>query len=120
MDARIAALLPLPHLSLLVLLALAEGAAHGWAIIRRIGDIEAHGKTPSSGSLYTAMLRLEQNGLLEEIAAPDATDDDARRRYYRLTPFGRRVLAAETTRLVNLVDRARRANVADRPARGRA
>jgi DNA-binding PadR family transcriptional regulator len=109
MDPRIEALLPLPHLSTLVLLALGEGDAHGWAIIRRIRELEGASRTPSSGSLYVAMLRLEEKSLLEETEAPQATeDDDARRRYYRLTAFGRRVLEAEMERLARLVEHGRR------------
>lgn len=121
MNAVIADLLPLPHLSHLVLLALAEGDAHGWAIIRRIRDIEETPRTPSSGSLYTAMLRLEEKGLLQETQPPaDTGDGDARRRYYGLTAFGREVLAAETARLARLVERGRRGTALDRPARGNA
>lgn len=98
-------LLPLPHLTYLVLLALAQGAAHGWAIIKRIHEITGGGVKPSSGSLYLAMLRLEERGLLEETARP-ASETDERRRYYRLTPFGRRVLEAESARLADLVKAA--------------
>lgn len=114
------ALLPLPHLSHLVLLALTDGNAHGWEIIRRIRVIEETARTPSSGSLYTAMLRMEESGLIEEVDAPDEPGMDLRRRYYGLTSFGRRVLAAETARLARLVERARRGGVADRPVRGTA
>ena len=114
--------LSLPHLSTLVLLALAEGDAHGWEIIRRIRKLTQGETSPSSGSLYLAMLRLEQSGLIEEVEPPVAReDDDARRRYYRMTPHGRRVLEAESRRLERLVEQARRWNVLDakaRPARG--
>jgi len=121
MDGHIAELLPLPNLSTLVLLALAEGDAHGWAIIRRIREIEGTTRTPSSGSLYIAMLRLEDQGLVEETSAPEGIQgDDARRRYYRLTAFGRRVLEAEMDRLTRLVRRAQEWNVVARPARGHA
>ena len=115
-------LLPLPHLSTLVLLALAEGDAHGWAVIRRIRDITDGETSPSSGSLYIAMLRLEERGLIEETESPaEEGDVDARRRYYRMTTFGRRVLEAESRRLERLVSEARRWKLLDRstrPARG--
>lgn len=101
-----AVFLPLPHLPFLVLLALADGARHGWAVIRRIEDISGGRDAPSTGSLYLAMSRLEERGLLEEEAAP--SDADGRRRYFRLTPLGRRVLHAETERLASLVDLSRR------------
>ena len=116
-------LLPLPHLTYLVLLALVRGEAHGWGIIKRIGEITAGETSPSAGSLYLAMIRLEERGLLEEIAAP-AGERDERRRYYRLTAFGRRALEAETARLAGLVNEARKQGVAApapsrlKPARG--
>jgi DNA-binding PadR family transcriptional regulator len=103
-------LLPLPHLSLHVLLALAEGEGHGWAIIRRIEELTQGVWSPSAGSLYLAMVKLEKTGLIVEVAAPpDATD--ARRRYYRLTPLGNQVLAAEMERLASIVARGRAAGV---------
>lgn len=100
-------LLPLPHLPLHVLLALsAEESMHGWAIIKRVEEMTDGRTCPSTGSLYLAMGRLKERGLLEEIAAPDA-DADARRKYYRITPFGRRVIEAESRRLAGLVEMAR-------------
>jgi DNA-binding PadR family transcriptional regulator len=99
------ALLPLPHLNYHVLLALAGGDAHGWAIIKRIGEMTGGATNPSSGSLYLAMVRMEERGLIEAIAAPAGTTDE-RRRYYKLAPFGRSVLEAESLRLASLVDLA--------------
>jgi len=113
-------LLPLPHLTYLVLLALARESAHGWAIIKRIREITGGATNPSTGSLYLAMIRLEERGLLEEVAAA-ATERDERRRYYRLTAFGRRVLEAESTRLAGLVREASRLGVRGaraKPVRG--
>ncbi|MGH9161003.1 MAG: PadR family transcriptional regulator [Vicinamibacteraceae bacterium] len=103
-------LLPLPHLTYLVLLALARGEAHGWAIIKRIDEITAGGTKPSSGSLYLAMVRLEERGLLDEVEPPTGETDE-RRRYYRLTAFGERVLEAETLRLAGLVKEAARQGI---------
>lgn len=90
--------LPLPHLALHVLLALAEEARHGWGIVRRIEERTAGVWSPSAGSLYLSMTRLEEQGLIEDAEAP-AEDVDERRRYYRLTTLGGRVLAAERARL---------------------
>jgi DNA-binding PadR family transcriptional regulator len=114
-------LLPLPHLNYFVLLALADGDAHGWAVIKRIREMSVGRANPSSGSLYLAMVRMEDAGLIAEAKAP--ADADARRRYYRLTPFGRRVLAAESVRLAELVARAGRLKLLDqagsaRPGKG--
>ena len=110
MDEKTSDLLPLPHLSLHVLLALAEGEGHGWAIIRRIEELTQGVWSPSAGSLYLSMVKLEKTGLIEEAAAPsDSTD--TRRRYYRLTPFGNQVLSAEMERLASIVARGRAAGV---------
>src|SRR5262245_35884832 len=96
------ALLPLPTLPYQVLLALAEEPRHGWAVIKRIGELAGERAVPSSGSLYLAILRLEERGLIED--APGAgRERDERRRVYRLTSLGKRVLALETARLAELV-----------------
>jgi DNA-binding PadR family transcriptional regulator len=92
-----------------VLLALGEGAAHGWALIKRIHELTEGRTDPSSGSLYLAMARLENGGLIEESAAP--AGEDARRRYYRLTRLGRAVAQAEARRLARLVGHARAWNL---------
>ena len=103
--------IPLPNLPLHVLLALAEGDRHGWAIIRRIEEITAGDQSPSSGSLYLAMSRMEESGLIADAPAP-SEETDARRRYYRLTPLGRAVLTREMERLRGLVRHARDAGIA--------
>lgn len=96
---------PLANLSYYVLLALADGEAHGWAIVKRIREITERTSNPSSGSLYLAMVRLEDEGLIAEVAAP--AGQDARRRYYKLTAAGRRAAREESHRLARLVSRAR-------------
>lgn len=106
--------LPVPHLPLHVLLALSgQDALHGWAIIKRIDEMTEGRTRPSTGSLYLAMGRMEARGLLEEVPAPDV-EADARRRYYRMTPLGRRVLEAETRRLAGIVELARAARALER------
>ena len=106
--------LPLPHLPLHVMLALAEGEPmHGWAVIRRIDEMTGGATCPSTGSLYLAMGRLEERGLLDEVAPP-SDDVDARRKYYRLTGLGRRVLEAESRRLAALVEVAEAARILNR------
>lgn len=103
-------LLPLPHLPLHILLALADGTKHGWGVIKRIDEMTGGATNPSTGSLYLAMGRLTERGLLEEVPAP-RDDEDARRKYYCITPFGRRVLEAESQRLASLVAVARESHV---------
>lgn len=105
---------PLPNLSFHILLALGDGAAHGWAIIKRIRELTEGSTNPSSGSLYLAMVRLEGEGLIEESPMP-RDDDDERRRYYRLTPLGREVARAEARRMAKLVRRARAVDLLHEP-----
>ena len=106
--------LPLPHLALHVLVALSEADRHGWAIVKRIEELTEGVWSPSAGSLYLSMLRLDEQGLIEEVAAP-ADDVDERRRYYRLTGLGRRVLELELRRLASLVAATGRLRLADGP-----
>lgn len=94
--------LPLPHMALHILLVLVEEERHGWAIVRRIEERTSGAWSPSAGSLYLAMTRLEEQGLIED-AEPPAPDVDGRRRYYRLTALGRRVLDLELARLGSLL-----------------
>ena len=105
--------LPLPSLSYYVLLALGEGDAHGWAVIKRIRELTEGSANPSSGSLYLAMVRLEDDGLIAD--SPTPPGDDARRRYYRLTPLGRDVARAESQRLQRLLRRARALDLLQEP-----
>lgn len=97
--------LPLPHLPFLVLLALARGPSHGWGILKTIGETAGEREVPSSGSLYLAMSRLEERGLIE--GAPAPAEGDGRRKYVRCTALGRRVLAAEAARMDRLAGVAR-------------
>jgi DNA-binding PadR family transcriptional regulator len=107
--------LPMADLPLHILLALATGEKHGWAIVKQIREHTSGRTDPSSGSLYLAMLRMKDRGLIDEVNAP-RDETDARRRYYRMTAYGRRVLQAELHRLDELVALGRRHGVLD--ARG--
>jgi DNA-binding PadR family transcriptional regulator len=97
-----ASFLPLPHLAFHVLLALSDGDRHGWAIVRRIEELTEGVWSPSAGSLYLSLVGLEKKGLIAEIASPES-GADSRRRYYTLSPLGRRVLDVELGRLASLV-----------------
>ena len=96
--------LPLRSVDFLILLMLGRGERHGYGIMQ---DVLAHteGRMElEAGSLYRTIRRLEDEKLLEEAARRAASESDTeRRRYYRLTPFGRRVVAAEAARLRGLV-----------------
>jgi DNA-binding PadR family transcriptional regulator len=106
-------LLPLTPLSLAILLALADEPRHGYALMK---EIELQGGSrlrPGTGTLYTALERMIAEGLLEESARPRG--EDARRRYYEITSFGREVARAELARLARLVELGRQKDLA--PAR---
>jgi DNA-binding PadR family transcriptional regulator len=98
---------PLPLATFHILLALAEGPRHGYAIIQ---DVEAstHGALRlSAGTLYRSIARMVEQGLITETTRRRTMDDDERRRYYRITPFGTAVARAEIRRLTDLVKLAR-------------
>lgn len=108
-DHDISARLPLTPLSYHILLALADTPRHGYGIIKEI-EAGTDGKIrPSTGALYLALQRMEDEALIEESPErPTPAEDDARRRYYRLTERGREVARAETARLTELVSLARK------------
>jgi len=100
--------LPLTPAVFHILLALADGEAHGYAIMQSVADRSAGSVRLGAGTLYGAINRLLQDGLIEESEErPDPEMDDSRRRYYRLTDLGGRVVAAETKRMADLVRAAR-------------
>lgn len=101
-------LLPLPAATFQILLALSEQDRHGYSIMREVSVRSAGEVKLGPATLYTALKRLVGAGLIEELAdRPEPESDDQRRRYYRLTLFGRRVAQAELERLQNLVRQAR-------------
>lgn len=101
-------LLPLTAAMFHVLVALADGDRHGYAIIKDVSARSAGAVQLGTGTLYGIVKRLLADGLVVECRKrPPATEDDSRRRYYRLTEFGRRVMAAETERLEAMVSAAR-------------
>jgi DNA-binding PadR family transcriptional regulator len=98
-----------------VLVALAEGDRHGYAVIKAVADRTKAVVELSTGTLYSMLKRLLAEGLVvESTRRPAAAEDDERRKYYRLTEFGHRVLAAETSRLEAMVSSARSAGVPTR------
>ena len=97
------ALLPLTDLSLNILLALGTGPLHGYGIIQDIEDRTGASANLRSGTLYLAIRRLRDDGLVEPSGPPAGAEADARRNYFRLTERGRRVAALELRRLRGLV-----------------
>jgi DNA-binding PadR family transcriptional regulator len=107
-------LLPLRSVDFLILLMLAPKERHGYGIMQDVLEHTGGRIELEAGSLYRTIRRLTGEGLVQESARRPAADlDDERRRYYRLTPFGRRVVAAEAARLRNLVLIAESARLLD-------
>jgi DNA-binding PadR family transcriptional regulator len=106
------ALLPLKHLHYLILLALAGQDLHGYGLKKEIHRRTGGRVSPGAGSLYRSIRQLEDEGLIEESDwRPNPALDDERRRYFRVTEWGRDVARAETERLGALVASAREAGV---------
>ena len=106
-------LLPLPEATFHILMAVAEDNRHGYAIIQDVSARTGGALKLSPGTLYRSIQRMLEQGLLEETAdRPAAELDDERRRYYRITVFGRQVAKAEARRLAQLVRLARESGFA--------
>lgn len=101
-------LLPLSPVVLHILLALSDGTKHGYAIMKEVeADTAGHVKL-GPGTLYGALKRMLERGLIAESGErvdPDVSDE--RRRYYEITGFGQRLTRAEILRLQALTERAR-------------
>jgi DNA-binding PadR family transcriptional regulator len=91
-----------------VLLALAGEDMHGYAILKEV-ELRTGGKVRlSTGTLYGIIKRLLSDGMIAELRArPAESKDDERRKYYRLTPLGRQVAAAEAERMDEVLAIAR-------------
>jgi DNA-binding PadR family transcriptional regulator len=96
-------LLPLKPVEVLVLTMLSAGERHGYGIRHDIIEHTRGAIALEAGNLYRTIRRLEADGLVEESSIVVAKGEDERRRYYRLTNFGRGVVAAELQRLRALV-----------------
>jgi len=100
--------LPLPAHDFHVLLTLLEGPRHAYGLCTAAEE-EAHSVRLEIGSLYRILARLTEHGLIEDFAPlRHAEGHAARRRYYRITPFGRRVAEAEAHRLEAVLRHARK------------
>jgi DNA-binding PadR family transcriptional regulator len=100
--------LPLTPAMFHVLVALADGDKHGYAIMKEVEQRTGGSVTLSAGTLYGIIKRLVNDGMIEESRRrPAAARDDERRRYYRLTAFGREVAVAEAERLEQALGLAR-------------
>ncbi|HVH54756.1 MAG TPA: PadR family transcriptional regulator [Vicinamibacterales bacterium] len=101
--------LPLPPHDFHVLLALVESPRHAYGLSTAVESTPGHGVRLEIGSLYRILSRLTSEGLIEDFAPPaSAAGHEARRRYYKITPFGRRVVHAEASRLEAVLRQARK------------
>jgi DNA-binding PadR family transcriptional regulator len=109
---------PLKPTTFLLLLTLAEGERHGYALKKAVLKRTGGRVDLGPATLYRSLGQLSDLGLIEESDRRPAPElDDERRRYYRLTPAGRKVAAAEAQRLAELVGAARAARLVDEPGR---
>lgn len=102
-----------------ILVSLASGDLHGYGILKDIEGRAGEGAVPSTGALYLALQRLEDEGLIVESKRRSGATD-SRRRNYRLTAAGREAAREETLRLAGLLGIARDRNLITARALGRA
>ncbi len=102
---EVASLLPVKSTVFLILLALAEEPRHGYGIMLDVKQRSDGTVNLGTSHLYRHLKRLLEDALVEEVS-PETDGDDPRRRYYRLTEFGRDLLEAESTRLKSLVEQS--------------
>ncbi len=109
---RVEEFLPLTHLTYHVLLVLAGTKLHGYGIIKEVADRTGGAMDIETGTLYAAIKRLRDEGWIDVADAPaSAFTGDSRRRYYRLSELGQKVLEAESDRLARLVRLAEEKNL---------
>jgi DNA-binding PadR family transcriptional regulator len=103
-----AELLPLPPSEFQILLALGDAERHGYGIMQEVASRTRDEVQLGPGTLYGSIKRMLAGGLIEESdERPDPESDDERRRYYRISAFGREVAASEARRMARLVADAR-------------
>jgi DNA-binding PadR family transcriptional regulator len=112
-------LLPLTPPVFHILVALSDEERHGYGIMQDVARQTGDALQLGPGTLYGCLKRMLAAGMVEESdVRPDPAIDDERRRYYRMTPLGRRVVRAEAQRLANAVTAARTRRLFDRPKAG--
>jgi DNA-binding PadR family transcriptional regulator len=105
--------IPLTEATLFILLSLAPGPKHGYAIMKDVQALSDNRVVFSTGTLYGAIKRLLEQDWIERVDDPDPSDTARERKAYALTKQGRRVLKAEITRLQKLVNAAQLRAVED-------
>ena|SRR5688500_9181491 len=107
------ALLPLAPAFFHILIALGDGERHGYSVMQDVAQRTGGRVRMSPGTLYGSIKRMLEEGLIEELTT-GAAGADERRRFYRITRFGRRVAAAEADRLAALLLQARESGLVPR------
>jgi DNA-binding PadR family transcriptional regulator len=103
---------PLTPAAFHILISLADGEKHGYAIMKNVEAQTGGGIKMGPGTMYGSIKRMLAAGLIEETdERPDPELDDERRRYYRLTGVGRKAAVAETQRLTQAVKIARQKHI---------
>src|SRR5215213_11650566 len=106
LDREIDAMLPLAPAFFHILIALGDKDRHGYSIMQDVAERTGGQVRMSPGTLYGSIKRMLAEGLIEELTT-GAAGADERRRFYRITKFGRHVVAAEAERLMSLLSQAR-------------
>jgi DNA-binding PadR family transcriptional regulator len=105
--------IPLKPSTYCVLLALADGELHGYAIMQTVAEMTSGREAILPGTLYAALARMVDEGLIEEREGVEETSGGPRRRYYRRTRLGRSVARAESERLHALLNVAKAQKILD-------
>lgn len=106
-EQRVERLLPVRPRVFSILLVLAAGPRHGYGIMRELQESTSPGWLLGPATLYRTLKEMQRHGLIESTEGPDEDSDGPPRRYYELTPLGKRVAGAEAQRMAELVARAR-------------
>lgn len=107
---------PLKHSTYQILLALGDGEMHGYAVMQSLSEKTGGRESILPGTLYAALARMVDEGMVEEIEPPaDDQSGGPRRRYYRRTALGREVARAESLRLRGLLGLAAEQNMLSEP-----
>lgn len=101
---------PLTDLAFSILLALKDEELHGYGLLQRLREMVGRASL-RTGTVYAALARLQDAGLVAERFRAPSPDDDGRRRYYGITPRGLAAAQAEATRLQAILELARRKDV---------
>jgi DNA-binding PadR family transcriptional regulator len=108
LDERARAALPLTPIAMHILLALVDQPRHGLGIAEHVEDFTGGRIALGPGNLYGTIKKLLETGLVDDAAASRSRESaDPRRRYYQITPLGRRALEIETRELENVLGVAR-------------